>query len=437
MSGTVGERKSRLFNRQTISWAMYDFANSSYILIIPAVSFAVYYRTVVCAGDDRADVRWAILISCSLGAAGILSPLIGAIADIAKLRRLLFIFMTTICCLASAMLFQVHAGDVLLGAIIFFCAHTTYGVAISLYDSYLRELVKDEALLGRLSGAAWGFGYLGGIACLAICFPLLRGGFADENLLLYRSAFVVTAGFYLVFSLPAFFFLPRQGGESTGRSRMFLIVRDAYVDLWRTVRSWRSHREAFKFLLSFYFISDAIVTVIYFTAIYLQVNFDMTIVQILGLTVVIQAIGIPATAAFGYLGDRWGKRRTIFATLAIWVGVVLLMVFGSASYVPYVMAGLMSLVLGSTQALCRSLYSEMIPKDRSAEFFGFSTFAGKVSSVLGPIVFGLVASASGSQRLGLASLLVFFAVGASILASVRTPGQAQDALKDEGRKAQA
>jgi UMF1 family MFS transporter len=298
-----------------------------------------------------------------------------------------------------------------------------YALAVSLYDSYLKQIV-DPAQSAKLSGIAWGFGYLGGILCFALCYPLLKGGLHPENLGRYRLVFVITAIFYFLFSIPAFLFLPRQQqtkGPVAGIS--LRLMREAYRELWRTLRGWKDDREIFKFLLASYFVSDAIVTVIYFTAIFLQVNFHLGITQILLLTLVVQVIGVPATAIFGWFGDRFNKKKMCFVTILIWVGVVLIMVFGTQSFVPYIMAVAMGLVLGSTQALLRSILADMVPEDRTAEFFGFNTFAGKVSSILGPLTFGLIAFITGNQRLGLASLLLFFLVGGVVLLTVKTDVQ--------------
>lgn len=418
MDGEKKIRSPKLFNKTTTSWMLYDIANSAYILMIPAVSYAVYYRSYVCGGGAQADAQWALLVSFALGCAGLLSPFIGAIADIGGLRHRLFVFTTIVCCFATAALFFVRHGDVILGAVLFFIAHLIYVLAISLYDSYLKEIVSQE-LSGRLSGISWGMGYIGGIMCLILCYPFLKGNLEPENLSFYRLAFVITALFYLIFSVPAFIFLPRK--ESRNVTKTLPLIRDSYLELWHTLRSWKQEKEVFKFLLAFYFISDAIVTIIFFTAIYLQSNFGLKVMQILGLTLLVQLIGIPATGLFGYMGDRWDKKKTILITIAIWIIIVLIMVFGTKPYIPILMSCLMGTVLGSTQALCRSLFTEIIPLQKTTEFFGFNTFAGKVSSIFGPLVFGAFTALGKSQRVGLASLLIFFIIGASILLTIHIP----------------
>lgn len=412
-----------LWNRRTVSWMLYDFSNSAYILLIPAVAFAVYYRQVVAGGHASADLQWSLLVSLSLGLAGLFAPFIGSLADIGGLRHSLFTLCTVLCCLLTGLLWFVTEGMVVVGGILFVAANLAYAIAISLYDSYLRSII-DKSKSAKLSAVAWGLGYLGGILCFILCYPLLKGGLTADNLVQYRLSFTITAGFYLVFSLPAFVWLRGISApqEDLRKHISSSVVVGAYAEVIRTLRRWREHQEIFKFLLGFYFISDAIVTVIYFTAIFLQANFDMPVTEILLLTLIVQVIGVPSTIVSGALGDRFGKKPVALATVVIWAGVVLLMVFGRHSAVPYVMAATMGLVLGSTQAILRSMFSDMLPEEHAAEFFGFNTLAGKVSSVLGPLTFGVVATATGSQRWGLASLLLFFVAGALILATVK-PGR--------------
>lgn len=283
----------------------------------------------------------------------------------------------------------------------------------------MKHLVSPE-LSGKVSGLGWGLGYLGGLLCFVACYPLLAGGLSPENLPRFRVTFTITAAFYLLLSLPALIVLRRVDRDrhssvaSSGRG-----ARQAYSLLWHTLRNWRRHKEVFKFLLGFYLVSDAIVAVIFFTAIYLEQNFGLTITKILILTLVVQAIGAPATILFGFLGDRFGQKRVVLVTILIWLIVVGIMIFGTGPYTPWLMAVVMGLVLGSTQSLLRSMYAQMVPPDAVNEFFGFNAFAGKVSAVLGPLAFAALAGWSGSQRIGLLSLVAFFLLGGIVLSTVR------------------
>jgi UMF1 family MFS transporter len=195
----------------------------------------------------------------------------------------------------------------------------------------------------------------------------------------------------------------------------------AYGRIRETVLGWREHRETFKFLLAFYLINDAVVTVIFFIGIFFKANYLLTVEETLRYTLLFYAVGIPATVAFGWLGQVWSQRAALNLTLAIWLVLLAMMAMGEGEAMPLAVALVAGLVIGSSQALCRSIYARMIPPERAAEFFGFNALVGRASAVLGPLVFGIVSSQTGSQRIAMASLSVFILLGAAVFACVRLP----------------
>ena len=185
------------------------------------------------------------------------------------------------------------------------------------------------------------------------------------------------------------------------------------------MRGWRGQPEIPRFLLGYYLVNDAVVTVIYFTGIFLRDTFGLSVQQVLWHSLAFQLVAIPATLAFGWLGDRWGQQRALLLSLAIWAVVLLLMAFAGEAWAPLAIVGCLGLVLGSTQSLCRSMFARLFPADRAGEYFGFHALAGRASSALGPLLFGVVAALAGSQRVAMASLAVFLAAGGWLLLSVR------------------
>lgn len=141
--------------------------------------------------------------------------------------------------------------------------------------------------------------------------------------------------------------------------------------------------------------------------------------EVLILSLVFQVIAIPSTIYFGWLGDRWTQRGTVYLTLLIWIVVLALMGFAEGAHAPLAIVITLGLVLGSTQSLLRSMYAQMVPPDQSGEYFGFHALAGRASSALGPLIFGLVSTMAGSQRMAMLSLGLFLLAGAILLAKVR------------------
>ena len=380
-------------NRQAIAaWIVYDIAVHGYGLMIPAVGFAIYFTSFVAAGHPWADALWSLAVAIPLIAAGLLSPWLGAIADRSAQRRRLLLATTLLCVIASALMGSLGQGDIGAGMVLFILAQLGFLLAGALYNSYLPQISTPENS-ARISGMAWGLSYLGGIACFLLCLPFIRSGIVAGNESYFAKAFLVTAGFVLVLGVGAILKFPPE--KAVDRKTF---KANPYLRLKTTLRSWQSNREIPRFLLAYYLINDAMVTVIYFTAIFMKATFGLSMQEILILSLLFQIIAIPSTIFFGWLGDRWNPRATVYLTLTIWVLVLALMGFAEGEHAPSAIAITLGLVLGSTQSLLRSMYSRMIPPDQAGEYFGFHALVGRASSALGPLLFGLVSTLAASQR---------------------------------------
>jgi UMF1 family MFS transporter len=395
------------------AWIAYGMGSSGYLLMIPTIGFATYFHAEIAQGRSDADTLWAAVVAISLAIAGIAAPFLGAHADAAQSRRRTLLILTALACILTAALSLMGAGDILPAALIFIGAHVAFMLAKAIYDSYLSQLGTKRSL-PLISGAGWGLGYLGSIACFLLCLPFIRAGSETADPATFRLAFLVTGLFFACLALPAIALLPADAKSAAGPVNAYARIRDTMI-------GWRAHRETFKFLLAFYLINDAIVTLLFFIGIYLKTNFMLTVEDILRLTLLFYAVGIPATAGFGWLGRAWSERGALNITLAIWIGLFALLAIGTGPGIPLIAVLVGGLVIGSSQALCRSIYARMIPPERSAEFFGFNALVGRASAVLGPITFGLVSAATGSQRPAMASLSIFIILGGIALAAVRMP----------------
>lgn len=399
-----------------VGWILYDVASSGYIAMIPAIAYAVYYRQIVCGGAASCDARWAVWVSLALAVAGLLSPLLGAIADLGALRHRLFIATTLLCGFATAALYSVQPGAVWLGGILFFLAQTGYLLSMALYDAYIPDLVPSQQA-GRLSGLGWGLGYSGEFICY-ILFLLLQQGNPVDSSIFYRQLFFVVAVFSVGMALPALAWLPRQSSGMTISPGKLIFYR-SYIQVGQTLRNWQHTPELFKFLLGFCLISAGIMTIVSFIGIYLSTQFGLTVAQILQLSLLFDLVAIPCTIVCGILSDLWSAKSLLRVLLGIWVVVILLMVFSTHPATPLLIAVLLGVVLGSTQSLCRGLFAQMVHTAQATELFGFNSLVGKMSAILGPLVFGLISSATENQRIATALLLVFFGLGVVVLNQVK------------------
>ena len=402
-----------LQRRAITAWIIYDMAVHGYALMIPAVGFAIYFTSFVTAGHPFAAGLWSLAVALPLIIAGLLSPWLGAVADSTGHRRLMLGAATLICAIASALMSLLDQGDIAAGMLLFIIAQLAYLLATALYNSYLPRISTPETT-ARVSGLAWGLSYLGGIACFLLCLPFIRSGIVTGNEAYFANAFWVTAVFLLILGIAATRGLPADdAGDRKNKTGQ------PYRRLWNTLTSWRQNSEVPKFLLAYYLINDAVVTVLYFTAIFLTTIFGLSMQEVLILSLAFQVIAIPSTIFFGWLGDRWSQRGTVYLTLLIWSVVLGLMGFAEGAHAPLAIVITLGLVLGSTQSLLRSMYAQMVPPDQSGEYFGFHALAGRASSALGPLIFGLVSTMAGSQRMAMLSLGLFLLAGAMLLAKVQ------------------
>jgi UMF1 family MFS transporter len=267
---------------------------------------------------------------------------------------------------------------------------------------------------------------MGGLLCLFLVKPLLAGGFGPENLPLFRASFAVVAIFYAVFTLPLFFWLressppawPQAWGDTKMSGRYpgtFTSTASAFRSLRKTFQALRRREGALRFLLSFFIYNDGIVTVISFSAIYAVTTLGYTIGETLELFIAIQLSAGAGALALGYIADYWGERKTILLTLANWCLVVIVAYFTETKGVFLIVSILAGFSLGSCQGASRSMMARFIPAGGTTQSYAFYGLCGKMSSVLGPIVFGAISAATGSQRLAILSILLFFLVGGLLL----------------------
>jgi len=400
-------------------WALYDFGNSAYALLVGGVGFQLYFKQA--AFRDRggeADFWWGAAVAASILLSAALSPIVGVAADRRAARSRYLSRLTALAVVATAALGTVRGGAAVPAVLVFLAANTLYNVALALYDSLL-PFVARPARQGLVSGRAWALGFAGGITCLALTHPLFTGQ-PDTAEGAYRVGFVLVALFYGCFSLPLLLFPPVEGAAAvTAGPATAEAVPGPLAQIVRSLRHWREQRGAFRFIVAYYFISEAILTSIYFTANYLSTTFGMAASTILALTVLLQVVAIPSTWLSGRLADAWSPRKTLVLSVLVWMAVVLLLATATAKWQLYLAAVLMGTVIGSTQAVGRVCLARLAPAARSGEFFGLNSMSGKVAATTGPFLFGAVSTLAGSQRMAWLSLLPFLAVGLALLVTDR------------------
>ena len=423
-SGIPGGAR-RPARREVVSWCLFDFANSSFTTLIVTVAFAVYFReAVVNRPGNVGDQIWGRATFLAMMIVALTSPILGALADGSGKKKLFLVLTSLQTIVATALLYLVGPGDVTLGVVLFVIGLVGFEAGYVFYNAFLPE-VSTPATIGRVSGWAWAVGYVGGLSALALCYPLIGGDLKDPSGALqpdtvqgYQWSFLLVAGFYLVFAVPAFLFLRESAGTAAVRQPLEIVTL-GFRRVRDTLGHLRKYREVSKFIVASLLFNDGITTVIAFSAIYATVTFGFTGGQVVILFLILNIVAAPGSVVAGHLADRIGAKRTLVLTLILWIGVVIVGATARNTAMFYVMACGAALGMGSTQAVGRSFMAQISPPEREAEFFGFYVLSGKFASMFGPLIFGEISNWTGSQRWAVISLLPFFLAGLLILSLVR------------------
>lgn len=406
-----GVQKKTLF-----SWLLFDFANTSFSVMMVTFAFPLYFKNVICEGEQQGDALWGASLGISMLIVAVISPVLGAAADFSgKRKRFLFVF-TLFSVVATALLGFTGPGTVIVAVVLFVVANAGFEGGLVFYDAYLPEIASERSI-GRVSGYGFAMGYLGALAILLLLFPLLKEGIVIENMQNVTLSFFLVSLFFAVFAAPLFFVLRDEKKRAVNMHFVGKSIREVKY----TILHIMNYPDLARFLLAFFFYNDAILTVIGFSSIYAQNTLGFTSGELIVFFMVVQTTAIFGSVIFGVITDKIGPKRTIVLTLIIWC-VVIMMAIATTDKLFFYYTGLLAgMSMGSSKAASRSMMARLTPPKHVAEFFGFydGTF-GKASAIAGPVIFGMISSLAGDQRIALASLLLFFVIGLFLILGVRS-----------------
>lgn len=386
-------------SKQIFGWMMYDFANSAFTTIIVTVVYSVYFINVVVGGDTGyGEMLWGRAIGISMTLVALTAPILGAVADFSRSKKKFLFINCYLTVIFTALLYFVGPGQISRGMIFFIIANYGFNSANVFYDAFLPEITTPENI-GKVSGFGWALGYLGGMLALVLSLILIQYD--------VRWVFPMISVHFFVFSLFTFFWL----GEVRLPSRRTNYIKVAYRRVHSSLKNMRSYPELLKFMFSYFIYNDGITTVIVFAAIYGITRFGMSTQDILIYFILAQVTSIIGSALFGWLTDKKGVKLSLSISLLIWIAVVIWAFFCRSAFEYYFVGLLAGMAIGSSQSNSRTMLSMLTPNDRQAEFFGFYTLTGRLSSIIGPILYGWIAHVSGDIRYSILSLLLFFLVG--------------------------
>lgn len=417
------------------AWALYDWANSVYMTTVLSTLLPIYFSTVVGAGlgPGVASTRFALATTCAVSIVALISPICGALADYSGSRKKMLALFLLLGVISTTALFLVGQGDWALGSFLFIAGNVGASASIVFYNSLLPHVARPDEV-NRLSTSGFALGYVSGGLLLALNFLMLQKheafGIPDAATAM-RLSFLSAALWWALFSIPLFRWVkepPRLVAIGTEKGRSAIAI--AFGRLRTTLLHLADHRDASIMLLAYLLYNDGINTIIRMAAIYgTDLGIDRT--TLIGGVLMIQFIGIPFTFLSGALADRIGVKPVIFLTLGAYTVIAYLGYRIETGFDFLTLAAIVGMVQGGAQALGRSLFASLVPRHKSAEMFGFFGVFDKFGGVMGSALFALTVSVTGSGRLAILALSVFFVAGAAVLSRVNVERGKQAAREAE------
>ncbi|MBL8006211.1 MAG: MFS transporter [Ignavibacteria bacterium] len=392
---------------QVFVWSLFDFGNSSYAVIIVAFVFAVYFKQIIAEGQSSGDLYWSIGINISMLIASVLNPVCGAIADHSSNKKKFLLFFTILCIIPTSLMYFTGKGTILFALILFIISNIGFQTGLTFYDAFISE-ITEEKFYNKVSGIGYAVGYIGSLISVALVFPLKD----NPNLL-----FVVCAIFFLIFSMPLFLFLNEK--KNVRKELNTGYVKYGFDKVRNTLRNINQFVNLKNFLISYFLYIDAVNTIIFFAGIYASTTLGFETSELAVFFLIVQFTAMLGSLLFGYLGSRIGIIRSVYINLIIWTLITLAVFFTNDKTSFYIIGGFAGTFLGSSQSLSRTLMTMLTPPEFKTEFFGFYGLFEKTSTILGPLTFGLVSWISGSQKLAVLSVGVFFILGMLLLKKVK------------------
>jgi len=421
-------KKGRVFvkkySKKETSWVMYDWASSAYSLIITTAIFPIYFKSsATAAGVDGADstayLGYTIAIFTTILA--LLGPIMGTVADYEGLKKKFFGVFFSIGVLFTLVLAVVPFENWLMLLVVYVFAALGATGSNVFYDSFIVDVTTDERM-AKVSARGYGMGYIGSLFPFIIAMGIIVA--SQQELLplapdtASKIAFVITAVWWVLFSIPIFknvqqeHFVPREPNP----------IKQSFKRLFTTFKEIRKYRAVFLFLLAYFFYIDGVGTIISMSTAYgTDLGLDST--SLLGILFLTQLIAAPFAFLYGHLAGKFGEKNMLYVGIFVYTIVCTYAYFMDTVTDFFILAMLVGTSQGGIQALSRSYFGKLVPKQNSNEFFGFYNIFGRFAAILGPLLVAVTAQVTGNSSTGVFSLIVLFIIGFIILRFVPEPDQ--------------
>ncbi len=409
-----------LFQRETFSWAVYDWANSAFATTVIAGFFPIFFREFWSMEVDATITTFRLGVASSVSSLVIvvLAPILGAISDRAGIKKKLLMIFAFIGILSTFGLFLVGQGMWELAIILFVVASLGFAGGNVFYDALLLNVAPSSDHIHQVSGFGYALGYLGGGVLFAINVLMVLNpeqfGLQDAGQAV-KVSFLTVAIWWAVFSIPIMLFVKEV---PVAKQRSASAVTLGFRQLRHTCRDLRNNRSILLFLLAYWFYIDGVDTVFRMSVDY-GLSIGLNSNDLITALLLVQFVAFPAALIFGKLGQKIGAKAGIYIGIFVYIVATVWAYFITSGTEFFILASMIGLVIGGIQALSRSMLGELIPHEQAGEYYGFFNMVGKAAAVIGPVLVGWSATMFGT-RSSILSVIILLVVGGILLWFVKT-----------------
>ena len=417
ISTDVDEKEHK---RSIWAWTMYDWANSAFATTVMGVVLPTYFATYIAQGASVPI--WGNAVAIGSLIAALLSPILGAIADFKASKKKFMAFFIALGVISTALLwFVVEPSQQTLCIVLYILGTIGFAGSLVFYDSLLPHVAKEDEI-DQVSSRGYAMGYIGGgllllvNAIMIFVGPSLLTGMPEEDAtaLMMRLSLVSVAIWWAVFSIPIFKHVSEPAARGEAHEVGQNVITIAFRRIIKALKGIRGYKDLFLFMLTFFVYANGIGTIITMAAAYAS-DLNFSVMTILGTFLMVQFVAAPFAMLFGKLGKTMGNKKAISLALVIYSVVAIFGFFMTEEWHMFVLGFGVAIVQGGSQALSRSLIGKMMPKSKSAEFYGFFSVSEKFNTVVGPALMAFITARTGDPRLGIVSLVIFFVAGIIML----------------------
>ena len=412
---------SHSIKRVRNAWALYDWANSVYSLVITSSIFPIYYNSVTSNGTDnlvsflgmqfKNTALYSYALSFSFLMVALITPLLSGIADYGGHKKGFMKFFSTMGAISCSALYFFDGQNLWLGILAFVFAGMGYSGSIVFYNAYLPEIAPKE-IHDKLSAKGYAFGYIGSSLLLIFNLSMILKpelyGITDESFPA-RFSFLLVGVWWVLFASITFYYLPKNIFNKRPEGKW---ISNGYKEIIGVFKQLHSTQKLKNFLLAFFFFNMGVQTVMYVAALFGDVELKLESGQLITTVLIIQFVAIGGAFLFSFLSSKLGNIKALIVAVVIWIGICIGAYNVETVNAFYALAFVVGMVMGGIQSLSRSTYSKLLPQtENHASYFSFYDVAEKIGIVIGTASYGMIEELTGSMRNSVIALILFFVIG--------------------------